>query len=232
MPCSASLTSCGTCLSSGGSSCGWCHSSLSCEEGNKFGPATPSSCGNWAWYYQYCPGDPEDKCPKLQTCAECVVNGRADPFEDPTSCGWCEAESGAQRCVSGQIGGPAIGARCVNWFFSQFTNPDQCPAAPPSSSKSQSLSPSPTLTASAQVTFSLSGTSSGSGGGGGGGNALSPITVDAVAVATTLTLLFFCAIGVAIGYWLRSRSLRASGVKDAVTLNSAYSAYSSAYSSK
>ena len=227
MPCSAASSSCGTCLSSGGSSCGWCQSSLSCEDGDKFGPSTLSDCANWAWYYQYCPGDPEDKCPKLQTCAECVDNGRSVPFVDPTSCGWCITDSGSQRCVSGQINGPAVGARCASggWFFSQFTTKDQCPAAAPSLTRTPSSSPS-----SPALTHSLSGTSSG--GGAGGGNSISPITVDAVAVAASLSLLVCCLIGVIFGMWLRNRSLPHSGVKDTVTLNSAYSAYSSAYSSK
>lgn len=234
MPCSSGSSSCSRCLELG-STCGWCQSSLSCIEGGRSGPAEPSSCDTWAWYYTYCAGDPADKCPPLSTCSQCLTSGRADPFVDPTSCGWCTDASNRQRCASGQIGGPAIGARCRagGWLFSQFDTPALCPALPASPSRTSSPtptlggspSPTPTLGSSPSPTPTLGGptpTSGGSGGGGSpgpgsGGAAAADLTqslVVALALSLTLGLLLACACGVAVGWVLRARfhgALRGEG---------------------
>ena len=206
MPCSSASASCSDCLLSGGSSCGWCESTLSCQAGNKFGPSTPSDCDTWAWYFNYCPGDPADKCPKLLNCNDCILDGRSDPFTDGTSCGWCTEATGSQRCANGQISGPAVGARCVagGWLFSQLSTPDECPAAPSSTTRTptttnQFVSFSPTPTLSATVTPAFTGNSSG-----GSGNASSNFFSPINAAAASFVLIFLCFAGIAVGYFLRS----------------------------
>lgn len=88
------------------------------------------------------------------TCAECLVNGRSDPFGDITSCGWCSSADGSQRCANGQLTGPAIGRRCApagGWLFSQFDPPSLCPA-PPATTQTATVTPSPTATQTATPT--------------------------------------------------------------------------------
>ena len=223
MPCSSGSSSCSSCLALG-SSCGWCQSSLSCTEGGLYGPTTPSDCATWAWYYTYCAGDPADKCPPLPSCTQCLTAGRAEPGIDPTSCGWCTDAAGAQRCASGQISGPAVGARCRagGWLFAQFDVPAQCPALPPSASSSAWPSPSPTpspspsslsATPSAAPTPTSRGPGSGSSSGSGAAAAaaLPQALVTAVAVALTLGLLLACACGLAAGWVLKTRLQSARG---------------------
>ena len=212
MPCSAGSSSCSACLAQG-SSCGWCDSTLTCIEGTRNGPSTSSECATWGYYYDWCPGDPADKCPPLATCADCLVNGRSQPLVDPTSCGWCTDASSVQRCVTGRISGPASGGpRCRSggWLFSQFDPPSLCPALPSSPSRT----PTPSTTRSAANTAPTPGGSSSGGGGGGGapgsgaGSAaaadISPLVL-AVALSMTLGLLLACACGVAAGWLLRER---------------------------
>ena len=178
----------------------------------------PSDCGNWAWYYSFCAGDPGDRCPGLATCAACVTEGRAEPLVDPTSCGWCIGPTGAQRCVSGAIAGPAIGARCApgGWLFSQFSTQNMCPAAPASASRTASATPSvgaagsatpsptpsPSLTATPTVTPTLGGAPAS---GGGGASGLDP----AAAVAIALGVMLAFVAGAALGWCAR----RARGAK-------------------
>jgi hypothetical protein len=223
MPCSSGSASCSACLALG-STCGWCQSSLTCIEGNRFGPSTPSGCDNWAWYYTYCAGDAADKCPPLATCAQCLTAGRAEPGTDPTSCGWCLDAAGGQRCASGQISGPAVGARCRTpggWLFAQLDLPAQCPAPlqptrtrtpSPSGSVGASGSPSalPTPTSGGSSSSSSGG---GSGGGDGGGAAAAALQalVTSVALSLTLGLLLACACGVEVGWVLRARLQGARG---------------------
>ena len=229
MPCSSGSSSCSSCLSLG-PSCGWCQSPRACTEGGRFGPAAPSNCDNWAWYYNYCAGDAGDNCPKLSTCFQCLSEGRANPGVTG-ACGWCIDATGAQRCTSGQVAGPAVGARCQAWLFAQLDLPGRCPALPPSLTRTPSAtptwvqptgsgaSPSSTPTPGGGGGSSPSstpgggggGSSGGSGGGGGGGGSgaaaalLPEALATAVAVLLTLGLLLACACGLAAGWALRGR---------------------------
>ena len=207
MPCSSGSGSCATCLDQG-SACGWCQSTLNCQEGDRLGPATPDDCDPWAWYYAYCAGDAADKCPKLTTCSTCLTDGVAVPFRDPTSCGWCTSASGDQRCANGQISGPAIGARCVTggWLFAQLDVPSMRPAAPASTTRTASATPSTGAPASTSPTASSAGA----------GGAASPLTAELLGLSITFGLLLACVCGVALGWYAR-RVLARRASKPATT---------------
>jgi hypothetical protein len=77
-------------------SCGYCHSTMRCEEGNSFGPLSrDSSCPHWIFKAETCPINPE--CHQLTDCGICAA---------ATQCVWCGSDA---RCMSVE---ESIGSSC------------------------------------------------------------------------------------------------------------------------
>ncbi len=94
--------------------CGWCGDRCLA------GTATTSFDGtctgtSWDWRGSQCPGTGAT-CPSHTDCVSCAT--------DENSCGWC---AGANRCVAGDMTGPARGVSgCAVASGTWMWSPDQC----------------------------------------------------------------------------------------------------------
>lgn len=78
-----SVATCPACVEAG---CGFCLSTLRCEEGTAAGPTSMGmSCPSWVFSQDDCPAIPD--CEGLASCAECAAVDQ---------CAWCAGEA---RCM-------------------------------------------------------------------------------------------------------------------------------------
>lgn len=74
------VQSCSPCLAAEG--CGYCHSTLSCQEGDVIGPFSGPMCPDWLTEDDECPSQPE--CVGLDNCETCAT---------AAECAWCASDS-------------------------------------------------------------------------------------------------------------------------------------------